>query len=86
VLEQRPAQEATCTNDEAPDDNLVLVTVALEAQCHDIVLLGVLADVDALVETERLGAFGALRLGRPGLGYSVGDVGAKEASATKVGG
>lgn len=62
ALEGRPPHQAHGADDEGPDDELVLVAVALEAQRRDVVLLGVFAEVDALAQAEGLGALGA-RLG-----------------------
>lgn len=62
LLECSPAQQADCTNDESPHNNLVLVAVTLEAQRRDILLCSALAKADALLETERLCALGT-RLG-----------------------
>lgn len=62
ALEGRPPHQTDGADDEGPDDELVLVAVALEAQRRDVVLLGVLAEVDALAQAEGLGALGA-RLG-----------------------
>lgn len=59
TFERRPAQEPTCPKDEAPYDDLVLVAVPLKTHSHDILLLGVFAEADALAEAERLGALGA---------------------------
>lgn len=53
-LERGPAQQAQRAKDEAPDDDLVLVAVALEAQGDDVVLLCVFAEADALAEAKGL--------------------------------
>jgi hypothetical protein len=58
LLESSPAQQPDSPNDERPDDDLVLVAVALEAHGRDILLGRVFAEVDALLEAEGLGAFG----------------------------
>lgn len=52
AFEGSPAQQSQSADDEAPDDDLVLVAVPLEAHGSYILLLGVLAEVNALVEAE----------------------------------
>jgi hypothetical protein len=47
-LESGPSQQADGAHDECPHYDLVLITVPLEAHRDDIVLLSVVAEVDAL--------------------------------------
>lgn len=58
-LERSPAQQPRRPKYEAPNDDLVLVAVALEAHGDNIVLLGILAETDALTQAKRLCALGA---------------------------
>ena len=64
-LEDGVAEQADRTHDETPDDYPILVAVALEALRRHVVLVGVLAEVDALAQAEGLCALGAGRRRRP---------------------
>lgn len=57
-LERSPTQQPSRPKDEAPDNDLVLVAVALEAHGDNVVLLGILAETDALAQAKRLCALG----------------------------
>ena len=59
LLESSPAQQSKRSCDECPDDDLVLIAVALEAHGRDILLSRVFAEVDALLKTESLGTLRA---------------------------
>lgn len=59
LFKSSPAQQPDSPNDKRPDDDLVLVAVALEAHGRDILLGRVFAKVDALLETKGLCALGA---------------------------
>lgn len=64
----RPAQQAGGAEDEAPDYDLVLVAVALEAGGDDVFFFGVFADGEVVFEAE-----GAVALGAGGGGGSGGE-------------
>src|SRR5690349_18617886 len=61
ALEQCPAQQSHGADDEAPDDDAVLDAVALEAHSRDVLFHRILANIEALPETER---FRTLSAGR----------------------
>lgn len=52
---RRPAQQPRCAQDKPPNYDHVLVAVALEAHGLDIFVRGVLANLEVLRQTERLG-------------------------------
>lgn len=54
ALETSPAKQPDGPQNEDPDNNLVLVAVALKTHCKYIVLGRILAKRNALLETKRL--------------------------------
>lgn len=61
ALEQRPAKQSNSTNGKCPYDDAVFDAVSLEAECHNVLFLGILAYIELLTETEGLRALGACR-------------------------
>lgn len=59
ALKRSPTKQPECSKNKAPDDDLVLITVALEAQSKYVVLGRILAKGNALLQAKRLGALGA---------------------------
>lgn len=59
MLERSPTQQANCSKDEAPDDDLVFVAVSLEARGNDVFFLCLFAEINPLTEAKRFCTLGA---------------------------
>ena len=59
ALEQSPGKQSNGTDGETPNNDPVLDAVSLEAECHNMLFLGILAYIEVLTEAEGLCAGGA---------------------------